>query len=223
MKNSLVLILSLLSIALVSGQTKEHKTINIDAAATVTIPADIVVFNLNLKADAPAAKMAYQLHKEQEKNLLKLIDSFNIPDSNITYSLMRISRRAPYNNNPERFETYQTVEIKLNSVKQYDDFQINLLDGGIYNFGSNFSSSQIDEAKKDALNNALQKAESDAKQIALQIGKKIGGVLEVNFGTRPNIQRQDVMMMTDAKASITEIPQQLTVSVQVNVVYEITD
>ncbi len=214
-------VIAIFTVSALFAQIDNKNQITISASAEETVPADIVVFNLTLKADAAEPKTAFELHRQQEKNLLQLIQRFEIPDSNINYSLMRISRRAAYNNNPERFDTYQTVQIKLNSIKQYNDFQIRLLDGGIYNFGSNFSSTKIDDAKKIALNNALKKAQTDAEQIASQIGRELGEVLNVNYHTSPNVQTQDMMRMDAAKSSITEIPQQLSVQVQVNVVYDL--
>jgi len=203
-------------------------SIKIRANSTVYVKANSIKFNIGLHEENPLPKEAFNKHKILEKKLLDLLKQYNISDSSVAYSLLNF-RKYP---NPQREEVYRTdqnVIVKLNSINDYTDFQISLLDNGFSEFNAVFSSDELSNTKEHGYKEALRLASEDAEAIAKAMHKKVGKILEVNTQTSDNPyidSRRGSITALSIKTSdrdLTEIEQSLEVRTSIEVRFEIME
>lgn len=205
----------------------------VEIGASVQLPADAIFLTIRLHQQAESARKAFQNHRALEDELVDILGQFSIPDSSITYSLLDLNQaRAAYGKNKPTFETRQTIVVRLNSLDQYEPFQVRLLDAGIYGFRAQFWSDRAAEANELALAQALAKARAEVEQVASALGKRVGRLLEVK--TRGTRQHQTVESggglgmtvqgLTAGEADLlSSIPHYVAFTARVTTVYELLD
>lgn len=198
----------------------QEKYITVEANASVDLPANQIVFTINLGSEDTNPKTAFDKHKEREKNLLSVIKEFGVPDSNINFSLLNINP-VNFERGENRFITNQIVNILLTDINDYESFQIALLSNGIFNFSGQFSSSELEEGKKEALAEALKKAEAEGKILAENINKKLGEVIEIESGSGNIIYDRSFTM--EKRSGLINIPQFVQVNANVKVKFKLID
>jgi len=183
-----------------------------------------------LQEEHTNSKKAFQQHKKLENKLLKLLAEFNIPDSAVSYSLLNF-RKSQNRRKEVVFLTNQEIIVKLNSIKDYSNFQLSLLNNNFDDFNAVFSSNDISNVKELGYKKALELAKEDASAIAKAMGKNIGEIVEVNTRTseRPHIdaRRGSITALTVASSAtdrgLTEIEQSLAVRTNLEVTFRIVD
>lgn len=214
-----------------AGEHDSTATITVHATASVEVPADMVIFSVTIRAEKEEPQLAFDEHKELETKLLATISDFNIPDSNINYSLLNLrssrkSRRTP--SGDQEFYTYltsQNVKVNFYNVESYLKFQVELLKNGFHQFSSSFSSRHFDGLKDAGYKKALKIAKENASIIVKNIGKKLGSIVNVVTETsdkfefeQPKILRS---VMYDRTTNLTDIKQTVSVITKLRVVYKI--
>jgi uncharacterized protein YggE len=195
----------------------------IETTSTIQIPADEILFNINLSVENDEPSRAFDEHKKLEKNMVNILKDFGVADSNINFSLLQINRSAI---EPDiKFQTYQTINVKLLHLKEYEPFQIALLSNGIYNFNGQFASKSIDVHDEERYEAALNKAKMEAETVARSLNKKVGSILEINLmeGDRPVIIREMMFSANDKSGGLIDIPQFLKVNTGIRVKFELTE
>ena len=201
-------------------------SIKIRANSTVYVKANSIKFNIGLHEENPLPKEAFNMHKNLEKKLLGLLEQYNIPDSSVAYSLLNF-RKSTNSQREEVYRTDQNVIVKLNSINDYTDFQLSLLDNGFSEFNAVFSSDELSNTKEHGYKEALRLAREDADAIAKAMNKKIGNILEVNTQTSDNPyidSRRGSLTALSVRSSdrdLTEIEQSLEVRTSIEVRFEI--
>ncbi len=203
-------------------------SIKIRANSTVYVKANSIKLNIGLQEEDPLPKKAFDKHKILEKKLLDLLKQYNISDSSVAYSLLNF-RKSTNSKREEVYRTDQNVIVKLNSINDYTDFQIYLLDNGFNEFNAVFSYDELTNKKEEGYKEALRLASEDATAIAKAMHKKVGKILEVNTQTSDNPyidSRRGAIMAVTGKTSdrdLTEIEQSLEVRTTIEVRFEIID
>ncbi len=203
-------------------------TINVRATSNIFVPADQVKLSININSEDPDPRNAYQHHKSLEAKLLELIKKYKIPDSLISYSLPSYRSGNVQPGQPPRFQTSQEVMIRLRSVADYTDFQLELFENGFYNFRASFMTERIDEQKKQGYEAALKLAKTDALMIAQVMGRELGEIITITVTTTdfPYVDTQQAGTYFTAKTTqkdLTEINQSIQIRTDLNVVFEIED
>ena len=209
--------------ASINSQTITNSFIIIDADSRIEIPAKEITFAIVIEQIDTNAQNSYDGLKQLEKKFIPLLKEFNIPDSNISYSLSQLRREGGFNNRPVQYKASENIVIKLNDFKQYEPFQLALLSIGIYSFHGTFSTTEITEARERGFQEALEKAEKEAKLICSKIGRELGKVLEVESKNKDYVVTSPMqgMYLTVEERKLIDIPQHVTLYTNIKVKYEL--
>lgn len=177
-----------LSCNTLAQQPVSERTITINMSASELLPANQIIFNININAEADTPQEAFEIHKKREAVLAELLKEFEIEESDINYQPVRMhkqQRNEPYRSgNGEKSEvivTRQTVSVTFSDFSAYEDIQVTLIENDFNSFSGQFSSSEISEGKQKALIKAIEAAKVRAELIAKTSGFKLGPVSSINY------------------------------------------
>ena len=223
--NYLIILLSMLF--LTQSTEPDPKVMSISAEGQVELTADIIQFNINLNAMAEKPQKAYEMHKQREKALVKLLKEYNIQEKEIRYQPISISRINNYPRNDTvgtRFQTNQSVSLKLDDFDIYEKIQIGLIENDFDSFSGQFSSSESKQGEDEALRKAIQIAKEKAGLIAKETGVTLGEVHHINYShnvSNPMHRRSAAMEMQTGSDQLMQFEPTVTVSAMVSIGFEI--
>jgi len=223
-KFSLLLCFTSIIILKIQAQVINNSFITVNGNSQIEIPAKEITFRIEIQKTDTNAQNAYYELKQTEKKFIPLLKKFNITDSSITYSLSQLRQEGVYSNRPVQFQASENIMIKLKDFKQYEPFQLALLDIGVYNFHGSFSASNINEAKQKGYDKALDNAEAEANMICKKIGRELGKVLEVESRNRDYTESsplQATNYQLPIERGLIDIPQKVILSTYVKIKYEL--
>lgn len=207
------------------AQDSVKPTINIDISATEILPADLLIFNVQINSEENSPQSAFETHRKREAVLAELLKEFDIDEDNIKYEPIRISKR--YRGDDERMTTVtsQSVFITFEDFDIYEKIQISLIENGFDSFNGQFSSSKIEDGKEKALKKAIEAARKKAELIAETSGVDLGRVQKINFsdhnigfGGRAHAMEMPPPSMED---SMMDFPQTVTVTANISISFAI--
>lgn len=213
----------LISFIFTTGTLQAQNVISINASAEVLIPADKISFHINLNAESETPQKVYNLHKEREEVLVKLLEEYEIKEENINFEPISINKG--YNNQHPRdqrevIQSRQKVVLTLDNFDIYEQIQIALISNGFDEFSGNFMSSKSEKGKDKALTKALSVAQEKAKLIAKKSGLTITGIKDINYSYNRRPPRPMMeMSATKSSDSLMEFDQTVAVSANISVVY----
>lgn len=219
-----------ISCTTMAQQPVSERTITINMSASELLPADLIIFNVNINAEGETPQEAYELHRERETLLAGLLKDLNIDEENIDYEPVRMNRRQNnnnrYNNNEEPSyitATNQSVSITFSDFSIYEKIQLSLIENGFDSFNGQFSSSKITEGKEKALIAAIEAAKERAKLIAETSGVELADVSTINFsdhqiGIPPKVESME-MMSRASDASMMDFGQTVEVRSNISISY----
>ncbi|MDR9419408.1 SIMPL domain-containing protein [Gracilimonas sp.] len=218
-----------MSCTTLAQQPANERTITINMSASEMLPADLIIFNVNINAEAETPQQAFELHKEHESLLAGLLQDLNISEDSIDYEPIRMNRRQVSSNRygneePEYVtSTNQSVSITFSDFSLYEEIQLTLIENGFDSFSGSFSSTKIAEGKEKALISALQAARERAELIAETSGISLGPVLSINHSDHyvgiPNKSTSAEVMSMSRDASMMDFSQTVEVRANVNISY----
>lgn len=206
-----------------------QRTISINMSATELIPADMIIFNININAEEKTPETAFETHKKREAVLATLLKEFDIKEENINFEPIRINKRTNYNNRQEEVtvNTNQQVSVSFSDFEIYEKIQVSLIKNGFDSFSGSFSSTKIGEGKEKALVSAIQKAKERAAFIAEQSGVKLGAIQTINYSDyQVNSRQRSVEMKLfespDEAPSMMDFAQTVSVTANISIVFSIS-
>lgn len=213
----IAIVLLLLSSPGSISQNNDSLYYTIDLTKSIQIPADEIIFNVNLSVENSDPKFAHSRHKELEKKLLTVLEEFNIQDTSVTFALISIRNQGHRSIEPHVFRTDQKVRFKLGKMEDYTNMQLKLLQNGIFSFEASFSSSVYEKSRSLGVEKALKEARKDAEIYAKNLNKKVAKLVEVSSNLYERnissvIHFADSQVMS--KSGLIDIPQFVTNSVQ---------
>ncbi len=208
-----------------------QRIISINMSATELIPADLIVFSININAEEKTPEAAFSTHKKRETVLATLLKEFDIKEEDINFQPIRMNKRSNYNNNRQEVSTVQTnqqVSVSFSDFDIYEKIQVSLIKNGFDSFNGNFSSTKIEEGKEKALVSAIQKTKERATFIADQSGVKLGMITTINYSeyqiNRPQMTREADAFMAKADApSMMDFAQTVSVTSNISINFEIVE
>ncbi len=217
---------------LYAQKSASERTITINMSASEMLPADLIVFNVNINAEGKTPKEAYKQHQERESLLAELLKKLEIKEDNIDYEPVRMNRRqingGRYNSEKPEYitATNQSVSITFEDFSMYEDIQMALIENGFDSFNGRFSSSKIAEGKEKALVSAIKAARERAELITQTSGVKLGEVSNINYSDHyigiPRKSDSSMEMMAMSRdASMMDFSQTVEVRASVNITYYI--
>lgn len=150
--------------------------------SSVELPADQVLVKVQLKyEDLSTPQKVYDKHKLKENELVRLFKELNIPEKNIKYSLLNVTKSTDYNSDVRKiyFETDQSIDIQLDSINQYTKFTLKLLEKGFSGIQAEFTSSKGNQFKAELIEKAVEAAKMKANVMAKVSNRKVGKVLKI--------------------------------------------
>ncbi len=217
MKKLIITFAVLISTVLL-GQTEKPTIFKITANSEISVKADLIIFQISISEENSSPEEAYRIHKEKESKLADLIKNSGIADSSVSYSLLSISK-SRMKNKEELYRTNQKIKLVLHNFDQYEKLQIKLLKNGINEFRSTFSSTKIEEIRKEGIKKLTQAAKREAEIYADNLGLKVGGVIEISSNNRSRRGARSAAYLVASSASessLLEIPQSYSVNFSAN-------
>lgn len=206
-----------------------QRTISINMSATELIPADMIIFSININADEKTPEAAFDTHKKREAVLASLLKEFDIKEENINFEPIRINKRTNYNNRQEEVtvNTNQQVSVSFSDFEIYEKIQVSLIENGFDSFNGSFSSTKIGEGKEKALVSAIQKAKERATFIAEQSGVKLGEITTINYSEHqvnypPMAMEADMGRFKSEAPSMMDFAQTASVTSNISIVFSIS-
>lgn len=213
-----------LTLFVFAGTVQAQNEIAIDATADVVVPADEILFQITLNAEASTPQEAHKLHQEREKVLVEQLKKHDISEENIHFE--PISIKKTYSNDypkgeRQRAQTRQNITLSLDDFGAYEQIQITLIENGFDEFSGEFSSTETVKAEDKALKKALEIAREKADIIASETGLTISGIKNINYSynQRPPQPMQMEMRAKSADSSLLQFDQTVSVSASVSVTY----
>ncbi|MEX2477904.1 MAG: SIMPL domain-containing protein [Gracilimonas sp.] len=219
-----------MSCTTLAQQPVSERTITINMSASELLPADLVIFNVNINAEGETPQEAYELHRERESLLAELLQDLDISEEDIDYQPVRMNRQQVnnnrYNNNGEQeyiTSTNQSVSISFEDFSLYEKIQLTLIENGFDSFNGQFSSTKIEEGKEKALIAAIEAAKERAELIAKTSGVELSEVSNINFSDHqigaPRKASSMEMMSISRDASMMDFGQTVEVSSNISISY----
>lgn len=206
---------------------EESGTINISMSATEYLPADRIIFNINLNAEDKTPRQAYEKHKQQEELLARLLKEFDIDEKEIKFQPIRVDKMYRNNRNDMYSRTNQQVSVTFDDFEIYEEIQLTLIENNFDSFNGSFSSSKLIEGKEKALLNAIDAARERAELIAETSGVEIGGVYTINYSEHTVQPMQgaqmEMRMMADSAPSLMDFDQVVSVTSSISIQFRITN
>ena len=220
-----ILFFLLLFSGLTKAQVSDKSTVFINTSSVTQIPADNIFFSIALSVENGDAEKAYNEHKALESSLLKVLREFDIPDSNISYSLLQIGKNPSFSKEQTSYKTRQLVSVLLEDFSKYDSLQLALLSKDIYQYTANFTSTGDDEWIERGTQEALVKATKEAEMTAKSIGMKLGKILEVESSHYSPFAKSNVSALTVLPPgdSLIELPRFVQLRVSLRVRFELKE
>ncbi|MEX0894491.1 MAG: SIMPL domain-containing protein [Balneolaceae bacterium] len=219
MKPFSLLILLLLTTAATMAQPS---SVTIDATGEVQLPADLVIFEINITVTDPSPQTVFQKHKNRETALTDLIRDKGIEPENLRFQPMNI-RATRTQREVVEYRSNQHVRLTLADFELFEGMQVYLIDNGFDSFSGQFSSTKLEEGEVKALELAMENARNKAEIIASSLALSIKGVSTVHHGAPPlsrGYANEQAMMRSDS-SSLLEFDQNVRVSSSVTVTFEL--
>ena len=231
--NRLLLLLALFTFfgcsATAQVTEKPAETIQISMNATEYVPADQIIFNINITVEDATPRTAFNKHKQMEMLLATTLKKMKLLEHDIRFQPVRISNRYSNNRNQEKYSiTNQQVSVSFSDFDLYEELQIALIENGFSSFNANFSSSELDAGKEKALVAAITEAKSKAELIAKTSGVRIAGVKSISYGDytvtpHSNIQYRMAADDLESAPSMMDFDQTVAISANISIEYYLLD
>jgi uncharacterized protein YggE len=195
--------------------------------ASIEMPADQVTFSVSLvSTDTLSLDKVYEEHRKLETSIYGLLKELNVPAKRISYSMFSVGKQYDYDTKREYFMGQQHVTFTLDSIELVPDVQAKLIRGGFSQFGSSFTSTNMESRKKELLEKAVAVAKEKATVLANASDRKIKRIIKVADTddadyTFSNYSGVGYASEISAPASITEIPQTVSISTTIKVTFEL--
>lgn len=203
------------------GQDLTPNTITIDASTTIETPADMIRFSITLNTESDSAHKAFEKHRMLEKRLVKIIKRYNVRDSDYTYSLMGIRRHKDREDNIT-YITDQRVNLYLNDLDKYYDYQLTLLTNGFDQFRSKFTVKNESSLIEKGYEKAIRNAKAEAKLLADKINKKLGAVIAiVSRSYSDEVLEFSVTSVSASRGSLLDINKMVSKRINMKIMFEL--
>lgn len=220
-----------ISCTTLAQQPISERTITINMSSSELLPADLIIFNVNINAEGETPQQAYDLHQDRESLLAGLLQDLDINEEDINYEPVRMNRRqvsgSRFNNEEIQYvtSTNQSVSLTFEDFSLYEKIQLTLIENGFDSFNGEFSSTKITEGKENALVKAIEAAKKRAELIAKTSGVTLGEVSSINYSDHeigvPRKTEMFEMRAASDTASMMDFGQTVSITANVNISFSI--
>ncbi|MEX0856892.1 MAG: SIMPL domain-containing protein [Balneolaceae bacterium] len=207
------------------AQHAQERQITINMSASEMLPADQIIFNIDINAEAETPQKAFDMHKQRESVLANLLKEFEIHEDDINHEPIRINKRYRNGNGNESQTTVtnQSVSVTFSDFEIYEKIQVALIENNFDSFNGQFSSTKLSEGKDKALIKAIEAAKEKAILIAENSGIELGSISNINYSDHEiGFQRKAMSAYEmDSSASMMDFLQTVSVTANINISFGI--
>lgn len=204
------------------------RTLTVTGTGRAFLSPDIANISIGVHTENEDAVEAVSSNNQQTQQVMDALDSFDIAPEDIQTTNFSIFPRQEYDNEGNlqgiTFVVDNTVYVTLRDIEQVGE----VLDAAIKAGANSISGIQFDvqdrtEALSEARQSAVEDAQQQAEELAAAAGVELGPVQSIStFSSPAPLPQQRVAMQAEAAASQVPVsPGQLTLTVDVNIVYQI--
>ncbi len=241
----LTLLLVVLSFQSLASPLPDFPFITVTGKAKAEVQPDIATLSFQLIAFAPKAEAAKRQLDQSALALVKVLNQYSVSPSQITsFEIDKRAKRkrdSSYNDlSIVGYELNQSFEIKLQSLEHYPELSQKLLQmEQLTGLRTSFDVTDRLQIEAQLVQQAGVQARQDAQQLAQGMGVQLGKVYAINstgsyqefFATFGLANQQEHMaarsnemyMTPNQSKSQLFIPQTISISKQLNVVYELNN
>ena len=207
------------------------RSMNVSGSGQVYLAPDIAYINIGVHTEKPAAADAVAENKDQTQKVIDTLKSAGVDPKDISTTNFSIWSNTQYSPDGQPNGTTYVVDNTVSvTVRKLGDLG-DLLDSAVASGANNVNSIQFDvadktEALKEARAQAVKDAETQAQELATAAGVKLGDIQNISFNDTLPVPYANTFGKGGggavAEAAAVPIqPGQLTLSVTVNMTYEI--
>lgn len=126
-------------------------------------------------------KNASEVKKENDEVIakaIKIIKNNNVAERDFKTKQVYLNKSYDYNTKKQIYRAFQSIEVLVKDIANYDLLMNELVDAGINNINSiEFVTSQLETLKSEARKLAMKDAQQKAKDYTEPISQKLGKVI----------------------------------------------
>ena len=210
-----------------SPQSTEVRTITVTGSGEVFLSPDIANISIGVHTEGDDAAEALAENNTQTQAVVEMLRDLGVAERDIQTSNFSIFPRQEYDDQGRVTDiTYvveNTVRVTVRDLDEIGELLNSVVDTGANNiFGIQFDVEDRVSALSDARRAAVENARTVAEEIAQASGVELGQVHSIRvYGTAPVPVFQERALLQAPAADVPISPGQLSLSVEVEVVYEI--
>ncbi len=211
--------------AITNAQQTMKPTVDVSGEGTVTITPDEVTIRVRVEHEGVSPKEVKQQNDATISEVFRFLKQFGLSEKDYKSEYINLSKNYDYQKKTHHYVANQTLSIQLKDLSKYESLMNGLLETGInridsVTFGSSKETSLQSEARVKAIMNAKQKAQEYASALGQNIGKAVH-ISEFQNISLPSPVLRSTAMADGASNKQTMAPGEMTISVQVNVSFEL--
>lgn len=213
------------------GSQLQPRTINVNGTSQVLVSPDIAYVSIGVHSEAEAAKAAVEANNDQSQAVIDALLAGGVDAKDIQTTNFSIYPQDKYSPTGELLGKFyavdNTVYVKVRDLEGLGGLLDAAVDAGANNiYGITFDLDNKDAAIEQGRKEAVEKARQQAEQLAAAAGITVGDVYSISaYSSAPvPMNYYDVKGLggvSEALASVPIATGQLTITVDVNVVFEI--
>ena len=210
-----------------SPQSTEVRTITVTGSGEVFLSPDIANISIGVHTEGGDAAEALAENNAQTQAVVDLLREMGVAERDIQTSNFSIFPRQEYDDQGRvtaiTYVVENTVRVTVRDLDEIGELLNSVVDTGANNiFGIQFDVEDRVSALSDARRAAVENARTVAEEIAQASSVELGQVHSIRvYGTAPMPVFQERALLQAPAADVPISPGQLSLSVEVEVVYEI--
>jgi uncharacterized protein YggE len=215
----------------VAAQSANPRTITVSGTGVAYLTPDIAYVNIGVHTDNKDAAVAVSTNNTNSQKVISALKSFGIADKDIQTTNFSIYPQQQFDNQGKptgeiNYVVDNTVYVTVRDLSKVGDLLDTVVKAGANSINSiQFDVTDRTKALSDARQSAIADAQAQAQEVAKAASVTLGPVqsIDVTGGSTPPIpyQAKGGAMVAESAASVPVNPGQLTVTINVNVVYQI--
>lgn len=223
------LVLSACAGAVQAADETSTRTINVNGSSKVVLTPDIAYIYIGVQSEDEDAEQAVADNNERTQGVIDALLADGIAEEDIQTTNFSVYPRLDYGPNGElrgiTFVVNNSVYVTLRDIDQIGGVLNEAVSAGANSIsGISFDVEDKNEALSEAREQAIEDARGQAEELAQAAGVTLGDIQTINsyssFPPAP-IYERDFAMEAAVAAGVPISPGQMTITMEVNVVFEI--
>jgi uncharacterized protein YggE len=210
-----------------ASDTPSIRTLSVTGSGQVFLSPDIADISVGVHTEGKDAAKAVADNNSQTQKVIQMIKDMGVADKDIQTTNFSIYPRQEYDDQGRvtgiTYVVENTVRITVRDLDKIGELLNAVVESGANNiFGIQFDVEDRVTALASARQAAVQNAQTIAEELAQAAGVKLGPVQSITVqGSSPIPVVQERAAMAAEQAAVPVSPGQLSLTVDVSVVYEI--